>query len=477
MAFPVVLIIQVILLLLPGSVLAQSRGHLGVIIQTVPNLPEWSGQTQQEGVIILGVMRNSPAEVSGLKRGDIILTFNGQSVRRAEDLQQMVVEARHHDKVEIGLKRRDQTLLIPVKIEPVETPLPADSPAADLPFLLRDEALWAVLVGAGVLLLVVYLTSAQPWRRWRRGRTTGLLGQARQLRIPRVGVAVTVLSLAGVLVVWSCLVVVPPGHGGVVFHLFRGVQNKPLDTGVHALLPGLNRVTLYDTRSRVYHVRDLSTAPQRPPTSGPDQLLWTPTADGLKVGFDLTIRYRIDANRLTELHRSVGPQFEERVVHPVVWNVTRLVASEYSLLDIYGKRRGELQQQVHSRVQSLLARDGLIGEDLLLRDVVYSKEFEKTLVAKMVAEQRVEESDFEVQQAALRARARVLEAQGEAEAFGLVNESIREHPLLLQYLWIKNLPEQVKVMVVPRHSVKPSPQLTPALPETQRAHTGDGEGG
>jgi hypothetical protein len=48
-----------------------------------------------------------------------------------------------------------------------------------------------------------------------------------------------------------------------------------------------------------------------------------------------------------------------------------LVASEYSLLDIYGKRRHELQQQAFRQVQALFARDGLIGEDLLLRDVVY----------------------------------------------------------------------------------------------------------
>jgi regulator of protease activity HflC (stomatin/prohibitin superfamily) len=160
-----------------------------------------------------------------------------------------------------------------------------------------------------------------------------------------------------------------------------------------------------------------------------------------------------------------------------VWNVTRLVASEYSLLDIYGKRRHELQQQAFSRVQALLARDGVIGEDLLLRDVVYTKEFEKTLVATMVAEQQVQESAYEVQQAELRAQAQVIEAQGEAQALDLVNRAIRDQPLLLQYLWIKSLPERVKVVVVPNHLGKPKARIEHALPETQRAHTGKDEGG
>ena len=208
-----------------------------------------------------------------------------------------------------------------------------------------------------------------------------------------------------------------------------------------------------------------------------EHLLWTPTADGLKVGLDFSVRYRLDPSRLPELHRHVGPDFETKLVHPIVWNVTRLVASEYSLLDIYGKRRQEMQQQASGRVQALLARDGLISEDFLLREVVYTPEFEKTLVNKMVAEQKVQESAYEVEQAALRAQVEVIEAQGEAQALDLVNRTIQEHPIVLQYLWIKSLPEQVRVMVVPKQLEKPAPRPQPAFPEAQHIPTARDEGG
>jgi regulator of protease activity HflC (stomatin/prohibitin superfamily) len=177
------------------------------------------------------------------------------------------------------------------------------------------------------------------------------------------------------------------------------------------------------------------------------------------------------------LHRSVGPEFETKLVHPIVWNVIRLVASEYSLLDIYGKRRHEMQQQAFRRVQALFARDGLISEDLLLRDVVYTPEFEKTLVDKMVAEQKVQESAYEVEQVELRAQVEVIEAQGEAQALELVNRAIQDQPLLLHYLWIKSLPERVKVVVVPNQSEKSAPRTKAALPELQRIPTGRDEGG
>jgi hypothetical protein len=110
----------------------------------------------------------------------------------------------------------------------------------------------------------------------------------------------------------------------------------------------------------------------------------------------------------------------------------------------------------------------LIGEALLLRDVVFMKEFEKTLVAKMIAEQKVQESAFDVEQAGLQAQVQVIEAHGEAQALALVNRVIGEQPLLLQYLWIKSLPERVKIMVVPKRSGRSTPGLRPPSPKNSR---------
>jgi prohibitin 2 len=474
----VVVAMQILLVLLSSTIWAQSRSHLGVFIQNAPRAPEGSGRPSGGGVVILGLVRNSAAEQGGLRRGDIILKFSGQPVRQVEDLQRLVSEAPLGETADIEIFRRDETLIIPVKIEPTPGSLPLDPPPSPLPVLLqRDELFWIVLAAAGCSLIIVYLASVQPWRRWRPLRTASVMAQTGRMRVSNPHVFLAAGGLLMVIFFWSSLIVIEPGHRGVVFHLFRGVQSETLTEGIHFLAVGLYRVTVYDTRSRVYHVYNLMKSSQPSSSPSQDHLLWTPTADGLKVGLDLSVRYRLDPGRLPELHRSVGPEFEGKIVHPIVWNVTRLVASEYSLLDIYGKRRHELQQQALSRVQALFARDGLIGEDLLLRDVVYSKEFEKTLVAKMVAEQKVQESVYEVQQADLRAQVQVIEAQGEAQALELVNRAIHDQPLLLHYLWLKRLPERLKVMVVPNQWGKPTPRIRPALPESQRTHTeNDGDG-
>jgi regulator of protease activity HflC (stomatin/prohibitin superfamily) len=497
----VIAIVHCLLLCWPTAIWAQSRGHLGVFIQNAPRLPEGAGAPSGEGVLIRGVMRHGPAEQSGIRRGDIILKFGGEPVGQVEDLQRLLRKVPLGDTVEIEILRRDETLIIPVQIGPTPAPLPPSLPPAALPMLLQqDELFWVVVAAVGVSLLLVYLASAQPWRRWRPRRAASLMAQARRMRVSNHQVFFVLGGLLLAIMGWASLTVIKAGHRGVVFHLFQGVQGETLTEGVHFLLPVLNRVTVYDIRSRLYHVHNLTPSPSpspppRTPSPSPDQrssrsaldqrssrpatdhLLWTPTADGLKVGLDFSVRYRLDPSRLPELHRHVGPDFETKLVHPIVWNVTRLVASEYSLLDIYGKRRQEMQQQASGRVQALLARDGLISEDFLLREVVYTPEFEKTLVNKMVAEQKVQESAYEVEQAALRAQAGVIEAQGEAQALDLVNRAIEEHPIVLQYLWIKSLPEQVRVMVVPKRSEKPVPRTKPAFPEAQHIPTARDEDG
>jgi prohibitin 2 len=467
----VITIVQLLVLLWVGPLGAQNRGHLGVFIQNVPRATDGSG-APREGVVILGLMRNSPAEQGGLKRGDIILKINGLSVHQVEDLQRLLREASPNETAEIEILRGDQTLIMPVKIAPIPASLPGGPPLGSFPPVLqRDGLFWVVFVAVGLAVLILYFASAQPWQHWPPIRMAVIM-QVSRMRVSHYQICLAVVGLLIVVLLWSSLFIVEPGHRGVVFHLFRGVQSESLAEGLHFRLAGLHRVTIYDTRSRIYHVHDLTTPARRPPSQSTDPLLWTPTADGLKVGFDLSVRYRLDPSRLPELHRSIGPDVEAKLVHPIVWNVIRLAASEYSLLDLYGKRRHEMQQHAFSLVQGLFARDGLIGEDLLLRDVVYTKEFEKTLAEKMVAEQKVQEAAYEVQQAELHAQVQIVEAQGEAQALDLVNRAIRDQPLVLNYFWIKSLPEGVRVVVVPNRAGKRAPQMQPALPGTESPHTG-----
>jgi len=248
------------------------------------------------------------------------------------------------------------------------------------------------------------------------------------------------------LLILTSMVVIRAGSRGVVFDIFRGILPEPLAEGLHFILPVIQQVTRYDVRTHTY------TMSQRPSetTRGDNETLWAPTADGLKVGLEITVRYKPDPARLSELHRSIGPEYEDKIIRPAIRNVSRMVVSEYNILDVYSKRRATIQQQIFDRLKGMFARDGLVCEEVLLRDVLFSKEFEAALESKMMAGQKVQQLEFEVQQAQKRAEARVKEAQGEAEAFDVINLSIEKNPRLLEYMWIHRLAKDVKLLVVPR---------------------------
>jgi prohibitin 2 len=248
------------------------------------------------------------------------------------------------------------------------------------------------------------------------------------------------------LLILASTVVIRAGSRGVVFDIFRGILPEPLTEGLHFILPMIQQVTRYDVRTHTYTMSQRQSEPMR----GDNETLWAPTADGLKVGLEITVRYKPDPARLSELHTSIGPDYEDKIIRPAIRNVSRMVVSEYNILDVYSKRRATIQQQIFDRLKSMFARDGLVCEEVLLRDVLFSKEFEAALESKMMAGQKVQQLEFEVQQAQKRAEARVKEAQGEAEAFDVINTSIEKNPRLLEYMWIHRLAKDVKLLVVPK---------------------------
>ena len=70
------------------------RGQLGVTIQPLTgDLSESLGLKQTEGAIVSSVAPGSPAERAGVKRGDVITAFNGQTVHDINTLRNRVAEA------------------------------------------------------------------------------------------------------------------------------------------------------------------------------------------------------------------------------------------------------------------------------------------------------------------------------------------------------------------------------------------------
>lgn len=90
-----------------GSV---SRGWLGVHIQHVtPEIAESLGFDKQQGALISKIEPNSPAAKSGLKQGDVILSVNGEAIKKMRELPKVVAAIEAGKKSTFGVWRNGKT--------------------------------------------------------------------------------------------------------------------------------------------------------------------------------------------------------------------------------------------------------------------------------------------------------------------------------------------------------------------------------
>jgi S1-C subfamily serine protease len=78
-----------------------------------------------QGVVVVGIARSSPAASAGLKAGDVIQSVNGRSVKTADDVQQAIEASKIGTSLPIQVDRNGQPLTL--SVSPGEFPTQARS--------------------------------------------------------------------------------------------------------------------------------------------------------------------------------------------------------------------------------------------------------------------------------------------------------------------------------------------------------------
>ncbi|RMF57660.1 MAG: PDZ domain-containing protein, partial [Calditrichaeota bacterium] len=104
---PVLVAAGVLAVGLNGQAHAKSkRGWLGVgIREMTPSLRDEYELGSRDGLLIIDVAPDSPAEDAGLREDDVILKFNGHDVARAKEFSKMVRNMEPGTEVELLILR------------------------------------------------------------------------------------------------------------------------------------------------------------------------------------------------------------------------------------------------------------------------------------------------------------------------------------------------------------------------------------
>ena len=83
-----------------------TRGWLGVVIQKItPEIAKTFGLKETEGALVSDVTEDGPAEKAGIKRGDVIVSFNGKAIKEVDTLPKLVGATEIGKKAKVGIIR------------------------------------------------------------------------------------------------------------------------------------------------------------------------------------------------------------------------------------------------------------------------------------------------------------------------------------------------------------------------------------
>ncbi|MGL1920506.1 MAG: Do family serine endopeptidase [Hyphomicrobiales bacterium] len=93
------------------------RGWLGVVIQNVSDdIGESLGMKEAKGAFVAKIFKDSPAEDAGVKRGDVITEFNGQTVTDQAALPRIVASTEIDKDVTVVVIRDGEEIELSVKV-------------------------------------------------------------------------------------------------------------------------------------------------------------------------------------------------------------------------------------------------------------------------------------------------------------------------------------------------------------------------
>ncbi|MDN3581857.1 prohibitin family protein [Mucilaginibacter flavus] len=239
-----------------------------------------------------------------------------------------------------------------------------------------------------------------------------------------VGVAMVALGL-----VLSMFKTIEPGKVGVQV-LFGKVQNQVLESGLHMVNP-LVEITIFDTQTQTYTMSAVSSEGQK---EG-DDAIRVLSSDGLEVTIDLSVLYKVNADKAPYILQNIGENYLDKIVRPVSRTVIRDNAVNYAAVDLYSTKRQEFQDKINRTITENFAKRGLELQQILVRNITLPASVRASIESKINAEQDAQKMQFVLQKEKQEAERKRVEAQGIADYQKILSTGLSDKQL--QYEAIK----------------------------------------
>jgi prohibitin 2 len=291
----------------------------------------------------------------------------------------------------------------------------------------------------------------------------------------RFGITLLVIGIIGFLATVPLnagLVLIQPNERGVVFRQTAtgdAALREPILPGLKWVVPFVDQVIIYNVgRQNVDLLGAQESAGQ---STGAVRAI---SNDGQQITLDVTVIFHLDPTRVNEIHRNWQNTYTDSYIVAQARSEVRNAVNNFGAEEIYAGGRATLEARIVDSLGPQLEEEGFLLDDVLIRDITFSPQFTEAIEQKQIAEQQAQQAAFRVQQAGQeaeqarveaqgladaaviaaegQAQATILAAQAESEALRLINEILAQNPQLIQYQYIQQLSDNVRLIIVPSNS-------------------------
>ncbi|KAK3145523.1 hypothetical protein QOZ80_3AG0208830 [Eleusine coracana subsp. coracana] len=224
---------------------------------------------------------------------------------------------------------------------------------------------------------------------------------------------VAVLGGAALYGVLNSFYNVEGGHRAIVFNRLEGIKEKVYPEGTHLMIPWFERPIIYDVRARPNLVES---------TSG--------SRDLQMVRIGLRVLTRPMPDQLPTIYRSLGENFNDRVLPSIIHETLKAVVAQYNASQLITQREA-VSREIRKILTERAKNFNIALDDVSITSLSFGKEFTHAIEAKQVAAQEAERAKFIVEKAEQDKRSAVIRAQGEAKSAELIGQAIANNPAFL----------------------------------------------
>ncbi len=187
---------------------------------------------------------------------------------------------------------------------------------------------------------------------------------------------ITIAVLVGAFVMARPIRSIAPGEAAVrVDRLTGGVT--VLDEGWAWVIPFVHDLRTYPLHDQVYKPADAAKA------SGAGAFQ---SVEGLSLGIDVSVRWALDPEKMTQAARLRPDQLGEEIVQPTVDGVLHRAFAAHTVREIFATQRAPIQKAIEDELRGALAADGVVVKSVAIGSVDLPAQYRSGLEALLAEE-------------------------------------------------------------------------------------------